>query len=504
MNEVPDPRVGTVLQGRYKILERKTAGSMGVVYRGERLTLKRAVAIKFLNEGYAATEDGRRRFEVEARAMSRLEHPNCVPVTDFGVDDHSPYLVMDYVSGRTLRDLLVAEWRVAPARAVGLVRQILSGLAHAHTQGIIHRDIKPENILVTTVEGHGEHVRIVDFGLAKLRDEGSMTTGVAIGTPGYMSPEQTIGEKADERADVYACGIILYELLAGAKPFQGQTPFDIMRQHRDTPPPPLETTAAGVAISSHLEAVVMKALAKSREDRYQSASEFRAALEAVDEAHGRRSARGGKWALLGLGALAMAGGAFFAWTQWVREDGAAAPSPRGEVAEKRVPEEKAEKPKPKREPKVAKVEPAPDAAPAPPKKKVEPAEIRKLRAAAASSGDYTEALAALEEMRAADPSSTDVHYALANLYAESQRWPDAIASYAAILRLDAAYKTDARLIGDVVEALGSDDAYQVAARLIENELGAAALPRLEEASRSTNPELRTRAGLVLSGLKQRL
>jgi serine/threonine-protein kinase len=501
MNEVPDPRVGTVLQGRYKILERKTAGSMGVVYRGERLTLKRAVAIKFLNEGYAATEDGRRRFEVEARAMSRLEHPNCVPVTDFGVDDHSPYLVMDYVSGRTLRDLLVAEWRVAPARAVGLVRQILSGLAHAHTQGIIHRDIKPENILVTTVEGHGEHVRIVDFGLAKLRDEGSMTTGVAVGTPGYMSPEQTIGEKADERADVYACGIILYELLAGAKPFQGQTPFDIMRQHRDTPPPPLETTAAGVAISSRLEAVVMKALAKAREDRYQSASEFRAALEAVDEAHGRRSSRGGKWALLGLGALAMAGGAFFAWTQFVRDDNPA--PPRGDVAEKRAPEEKVEKPKPKpkREPKVAV---APDAAPEPPKKKVEPAEIRKLRAAAAASGDYTEAVAALEQMRAADPSSTDVHYALANLYAESQRWPDAIASYAATLRLDAAYKTDTRLISDVVEALGSDDAYQVAARLIENELGATAVPRLEEASRSTNAELRTRAGLVLSGLKERL
>src|SRR5438309_1599016 len=122
-----DPRVGTVLHGRYRVLERMTEGSMGIVYRGERVQLKRAVAIKFLSEGYAASDDGRRRFEVEARAMSRLDHPNCVPVTDFGVEDGAPYLVMDFVNGWTLRELLVAERRVEPVRAVALMRQVLSG-----------------------------------------------------------------------------------------------------------------------------------------------------------------------------------------------------------------------------------------------------------------------------------------------------------------------------------------------------------------------------------------
>lgn len=284
--DMPDPRVGTVLAGRYKILERTTAGSMGVVYRAERLALKRAVAIKFLNEGYAASEDGLRRFEVEARAMGRLEHPNCIPVTDYGVVDGAPYLVMDFVKGWTLGDLLASEWRLAPARAVALMRQVLAGLDHAHAQRIIHRDVKPANILVSPAEGHGEHVRIVDFGLAKLRDEGSFTTGIAVGTPSYMSPEQTIGQKADERADIYACGIILYELLSGARPFQAETPFEVMRMHREVAPLPLATAANGVEISPRLEAVVMKALAKAREDRFQSMSEFRTALDAVDEAHG--------------------------------------------------------------------------------------------------------------------------------------------------------------------------------------------------------------------------
>src|SRR5262245_11989339 len=210
---VPDPRIGTVLHDRYLVLERVTEGSMGVVYRGERVGLKRPVAIKFLSESYATTADGVRRFEVEARAMSRLAHPNCVAVTDYGLDHGAPYLVLDYVTGRTLRQVIRDDTRLPPARAIGIVRQVLAGLTHAHAQGIIHRDVKPENILLTPVVGHGEQVRLVDFGLAKLRDERSITTGVAVGTPGYMAPEQTIGERVDERADVYATGIILFELL---------------------------------------------------------------------------------------------------------------------------------------------------------------------------------------------------------------------------------------------------------------------------------------------------
>jgi eukaryotic-like serine/threonine-protein kinase len=514
---VPDPRVGTVLQGRYKVLERRTEGSMGVVYRGERLAINRPVAIKFLSEGYAVTEDGRRRFEVEARAMSRLEHPNCVPVTDFGVDEGSPYLVMDYVNGRTLREMLVDEWRLPPARAVALVRQVLAGVAHAHAQGIIHRDLKPENVLVTPVEGHGEHARIVDFGLAKLRDDGSFTTGVAVGTPGYMSPEQTIGEKADERADVYACGIILYELLTGAKPFQSEIPFEVMRQHREVPPAPLATAADGVAISPRLEAVVMKALAKAREDRYQSASAFREALESVDEAggaDGARPGRTGRIVLVALGvavltivglvaALAGRGGgasapasgsssrAAAAGVDPGQARSAAAPAPAGTLPAVDAAEAPLD---------AAAVPPdaaAPaDVAPAP----TDPADVARLRKLAARRGGLHRAVHRLEALRRRHPDEPAVHHALGALYAREHAWSSSVKAYAAALRLAPGYRGDDQLCADVVAALADDDARELATAVIRNDLGAAARPALEEASRSSDATLRGRAAEVLSGL----
>ena len=282
----PDPRIGTVLHDRYLILQRLAAGAMAVVYRGERLRLKRPVAIKFLQESYASSDDGMRRFEREAMAMSQLSHPNCVAVIDFGSDQGSPYLVMDYVNGRSLREVQGVEPRMPAGRAVEIVRQILAGLTHAHGQGIVHRDIKPENILLSPVEGHGEQVRILDFGLAKLQSESTNTTGMAIGTPSYMSPEQTIGERADERADVYATGIILYELLTGRKPFQAGSPFDIMRLHREMDAPPLGHAAPDLRFSPALEEVVSRALAKTREARFPTAGAFLAALESTPEARG--------------------------------------------------------------------------------------------------------------------------------------------------------------------------------------------------------------------------
>ena len=512
---VPDPRVGTVLQGRYKVLERRTEGSMGVVYRGERLAINRPVAIKFLSEGYAVTDDGRRRFEVEARAMSRLEHPNCVPVTDFGVDEGSPYLVMDFVNGRTLREMLVDEWRLPPARAVALVRQVLAGVAHAHAQGIIHRDLKPENVLVTPVEGHGEHVRIVDFGLAKLRDDGSFTTGVAVGTPGYMSPEQTIGEKADERADVYAVGIILYELLTGAKPFQSEIPFEVMRQHREVTPAPLATAAAGVAISSRLEAVVMKALAKAREDRYQSASAFRTALEGVPEASGVdgvRSGRTGRIVLVALGvavltivglvaALAGRGG-----KAGSAGSAAGAPSPARAVAASAADAAPAPPDAASTPPDVASADaaladaaaadaaPADDAAAPPP----DPADVARLTRLAARRGGLHRAVHRLEALRRRHPDEPAVHHALGALYAREHAWSSSVKAYAAALRLAPGYRADDQLCADVVAALADDDARELATAVIQHDLGAAARPALEEASRGADATLRGRAADLLA------
>jgi len=284
MIEGPDPRIGMLLHSRYQILQRLAEGAMAVVYRGERVRLRRPVAIKFLHESYAATEDGLRRFEREAMAMSQLAHPNCVSVTDFGLDQGAPYLVMDFIEGQSLREVLRIAQRLRPARALDITRQLLAGLAHAHAHGIIHRDIKPENILVSSVEGHGERVSILDFGLAKLRNENSVTTGLAVGTPSYMSPEQTMGERVDERVDIYASGIILYELLVGKKPFMADSPFDIMRMQREQAPPPLAIAAPDLKASPELEALIRRALAKSREARFPSAAAFGAALDQVPEA----------------------------------------------------------------------------------------------------------------------------------------------------------------------------------------------------------------------------
>src|SRR5215813_4776511 len=180
-----DHLIGRVVGGRYRLTQRLAAGGMGVVYRGERVQLGRPVAIKFLHPTFAMRDDALRRFDIEARAMGRLAHPHCVSVMDFGVEEGMPYLVMDFVHGKTLREILDAGGMPLP-RALHIFRQILAGVAHAHGQGIIHRDLKPANVMVTEATGTGDHVRILDFGLAKLRDTStsdSSSSSFAIGTP---------------------------------------------------------------------------------------------------------------------------------------------------------------------------------------------------------------------------------------------------------------------------------------------------------------------------------
>ena len=281
-----DARIDVVLNGRYRITELLGEGGMGLVYRGERLQLGRPVAIKFLHSPYAKSPKYMARFEREARAMSKLSHPYCVSVIDFGVHDE-PYIVMDFVTGETLRALMDRE-RVPPYRALQITRQILAGLAHAHGQGVIHRDIKPGNIMVGEATGVGDHVRIFDFGLAKLHDPavaGDHSTATVIGTPAYMSPEQTRAEPIDARADLYAVGVLLYELLAGDKPFQGEDAYAVIRMQREVVPPKLCTLVP--ELSAELEAVVAKALEKEPGQRFQTAAEFVTALDATPESYQR-------------------------------------------------------------------------------------------------------------------------------------------------------------------------------------------------------------------------
>ncbi len=277
-----DPRVGLVLNGRYRITEPLGEGGMGLVYRGERVQLRRPVAIKFLHSPYADSAKFVARFQREARAMSMLSHPYCVSVLDFGVHEE-PYIVMDFVTGSTLREVLDHE-RLSPQRALRITRQVLIGLAHAHGQGVIHRDIKPGNIMLGEATGLSDHVRIFDFGLAKLHDpelHGEASMATIVGTPAYMAPEQARADVMDHRADLYSAGVVLFEMLTGRKPFEGETVYQILCLQRDQAPPRLRELAP--QLSAELEAVLSTALEKDPAARYQTAPEFAAALEGTPE-----------------------------------------------------------------------------------------------------------------------------------------------------------------------------------------------------------------------------
>jgi eukaryotic-like serine/threonine-protein kinase len=283
-----DTRIGAVLGNRYRITELLGEGGMGMVYRGERMQLGKPVAIKFLHTPYSRSAKFVARFEREARAMSKLSHPHLVSVIDFGVQE-APYIVMDFVTGSTVRDVLDAG-PVPVARSLSITRQVLFGLASAHSEGVIHRDIKPGNIMLAELAGIGDHVRIFDFGLAKLHDsesEGDMSTAAIVGTPAYMAPEQARAEKIDARVDIYATGVVLFELLTGQKPFQGDDAYTVLCMQRDKPPPKLRELAP--QLSPELEAVVAQALEKDVDKRHQNAADFITALDGVPEATGRPS-----------------------------------------------------------------------------------------------------------------------------------------------------------------------------------------------------------------------
>ncbi|MDQ3370886.1 MAG: serine/threonine protein kinase, partial [Myxococcota bacterium] len=273
---------GALLDGRYRVIEPIAEGAMGIVYRAERVKLGRIVAIKVLHDELPNELSSRKRFELEAMAMAKLEHPHCAAVLDVGIHDEKPFVVMDFVSGPNLKEV-IAGGPLTVARSAEIVRQVLSGLAHAHEHGIIHRDIKPANIVLSQKIGLGDHVKILDFGLARLSEESSkLTTGIVVGTPSYMAPEQIRGISIDRRADLYACGILLCELLTGKKPFVSakDDPIEVCSMHLKVTPPRMDELAPGQHFGA-LEDVVARALAKSPDDRYESAEAMAAALGAA-------------------------------------------------------------------------------------------------------------------------------------------------------------------------------------------------------------------------------
>lgn len=259
--------------GPYKITEKLGEGGMAVVYKGYQQSLNRYVAIKVLRQELAQDEEFVARFRREALAVADLDHPNILHVYDAGFVQGMYYIVMAYVDGGSLRDL-VSQGPLEPEYALSIASQVADALHHAHQRGIVHRDVKPNNILLS----RDGRPLLSDFGIAKALHEstGLTRTGMSIGTPEYMAPEQIQGQKVDARTDIYALGIVLYEMLAGWAPFSSTTPVAALYKQVNEPPPPLRQ--ANISIPAWMEAVVAKALAKSPLDRYQQASDFAEAL----------------------------------------------------------------------------------------------------------------------------------------------------------------------------------------------------------------------------------
>jgi len=273
-----DSLVGQTLKGMYLIQKRIADGGMGQVYKALHIALDAPFAVKIVKRGLLSDPGVVGRFQREARAVSKLRHPNIVAVTDFGqTDDGTLFMVMEYVAGRSLARVIAEEAPLREHRVVHIGAQILSAFAEAHANQVLHRDLKPENVMIESRRDAPDSVKVLDFGIAKLQIAGAPAStltraGLVCGTPGYMSPEQLTGGELDGRSDLYAVGVVLYEMLTGRLPFDPSTPVRLaQKQMTETPPAPSTVRPA----SPDLEALVLRALSPEREDRPQSAAEMR-------------------------------------------------------------------------------------------------------------------------------------------------------------------------------------------------------------------------------------
>lgn len=546
-----DPRIGAVLQGRYKVTKLLGTGGMGKVYQGERIGLGRPVAIKFLHSMFAREPAAVKRFEREAKAMSRLSHPNCISVIDVGVEG-TPYIVMDHVSGRSLCDVL-DDGLLRLRRVLEITRQILAGLAHAHSQGIVHRDIKPGNIMLTEVEGTEDHVSILDFGLAKFRDAVLMqditASAMLVGTPGYMSPEQTDGEEAGIGSDLYAVGIILFEMLTDRKPYEADNPLSVLRMHRDAKIPSVRARAPDRKIPRALESVVNKALAKDLDDRYTSAAQFSRAIEKVarqmSEKH-RRRRRGIAKASIAAGALAAVSLGVFVFAtgdSTAHQTSASAPPAQAAaitpkltvpptpdskvksvttaapsiVAEPKralvsvsppvsvLPTEAPVTPEPPTRQEMAEAKPKAKPAAAKPRSLDRPLRLRDIRRMIARKQNGA-AIRGLLKMRRKQPRNAYLAYLVASVCMKQQMWNAAITHYRIAIANKKAYRKNPKIIRDgvfVLSSLRSRDRAN-ARNLLVYAIGGSALSHLDRTARySKSPRLRRGAKSVARQIRSK-
>src|SRR5256714_5480370 len=277
---VSDTLINTLFDGRYKILRKLGAGGMANVYLAEDQELGRRVAVKILNQPPANDDQFVERFRREAKNAAALSHPNIVSIYDRGEAEGTYYIAMEFLDGRSLKELIVSRGPAPVAVAIDYARQILAALRFAHRNGIVHRDIKPHNVLVDD-EGR---VKVTDFGIARAGTSQMTEAGSIIGTAQYLSPEQARGAPVDQRSDLYSLGIVLYEMLTGQVPFTGESPVEIAMKHLSDPPRPPSLLRPD--IPPDLDMVVLRALAKNTEDRFQTAEEMDAELGRVAQGIG--------------------------------------------------------------------------------------------------------------------------------------------------------------------------------------------------------------------------
>jgi serine/threonine protein kinase len=310
---------GTIIGGNYRIERKLGGGGMGTVYQCTDLAMRRSVAVKFLHPHLVTSDKWLLRFQQEARAVGRLEHPNIIGVHAFSRQGDTPFIVMDFVQGTSLDAILQKEGTLSIERAIKIMSQVADALVHAHKAGVIHRDLKPSNILI--LNETDDAVRILDFGIAKLEDDGEglngpklTQTGEVFGSPAYMSPEQSMGRNIDGRSDQYSFGCVLYECLTGSVPFVGASLVEVMMKQTGEKPQSLAEASLGKRFPGYMEAAVAKTLEKDPAHRFESMEAVKEALtgkvpvaSAKPKQVGQAKREGSQWALLAVAGLLIVG-----------------------------------------------------------------------------------------------------------------------------------------------------------------------------------------------------
>ena len=490
---VTDPFIGTTVGERYRIVSRIGVGGMGAVYRAEHTMMRRDLAIKVLLPELGGKEEFARRFEREAESASRLTHPNIITTTDFGrTAEGSLFLVMEFLAGESLSSAISAG-PMPPARALAIQRQILRALEHAHAAGIVHRDLKPENIMLVERDGQRDVVKILDFGIAKVTQpqsggEALTQAGVIFGTPEYLSPEQALGEAVDARADIYAAGVILYEMLAGRRPFENEDKVKIISMHLAHTPPRIHDANPNVDVPLLLEQAVMQALEKSREHRFATGTAF---LQALDDAEAPPEVSGA------IEATRMAGEPVGAGEMLRRATGmrgrriavalaGVALLVGGVVAVKRHGGRAA-----------ALVASPPKPAPAPP----DMAERYKKVEGWLEDGNLASARRALEQALSERPKDGRVRYMLGRVAYADDKHQEALAHYREAITLDAGFRGDPVLLSHMDTLLGESRQADGALDLLIDKVGAPAADLLEKvANDGADLERRQRAAAALDDI----